>query len=98
MKAAPASAPVRTLTLVVNGRARQVTAAPDTSSLTILRNDLGLSAPKYGCGLGQCGACTIHVDGIAARACVIPVGGIVGTVVGHDSDGQRRPTGKQKEL
>ena len=78
MKAAPASALVRTLTLVVNGRARQVTAAPDTSLLTILRNDLGLSAPKYGCGLGQCGACTIHVDGIAARACVIPVGGIVG--------------------
>ena len=78
MKAVPASAAVRTLALVVNGRARQVTAAPDTSLLAILRNDLGLSAPKYGCGLGQCGACTIHVDGIAARACVIPVGGIVG--------------------
>ena len=81
MKAAPASAPVRTLTLVVNGRARQVTAAPDTSSLTILRNDLGLSAPKYGCGLGQCGACTVLVDGVAARACVIPAQGVAGREV-----------------
>ena len=78
MKAVPASPAVRTLTLVVNGRTRQVTAAPDTSVLTILRNDLALSAPKYGCGLGQCGACTVLVDGIAARACVIPVGGIAG--------------------
>lgn len=74
---APAGS-VRELTLVVNGRACQVVAAPAASLLTILRNDLGLYGPKYGCGLGQCGACTIHVDGIAARACVIPVAGIGG--------------------
>jgi nicotinate dehydrogenase subunit A len=46
--------------------------------LTILRNDLALNAPKYGCGLGQCGACTVLVDGVEARACVIPVGGVEG--------------------
>ena len=50
----------------------------DAPLLTILRNDLGLNAPKYGCGLGQCGACTVLVDGVEARACVIPVGGIRG--------------------
>ena len=74
----PVAAAIRALTLVVNDSARQVVVAPETSLLMVLRNDLGLSAPKYGCGLGQCGACTVQVDGIAARACVIPVGGIVG--------------------
>jgi nicotinate dehydrogenase subunit A len=46
--------------------------------LQVLRNDLGLNGPKYGCGLGQCGACTVLVDGVAARACVIPAQGVVG--------------------
>lgn len=71
----------RALALDVNGERRPL-AEPavraDTSLLTVLRNDLGLMAPKYGCGLGECGACTVLVDGIAARACVIPVGGVVG--------------------
>jgi nicotinate dehydrogenase subunit A len=50
----------------------------DTCLLTVLRNDLELNSPKYGCGLGECGACTVLVDGVAARACVIPVGGVAG--------------------
>src|SRR4051812_14549368 len=67
-----------TTRLNVNGRGHDVKAAPDTALLYVLRNDLGLNGPKYGCGLGECGACTVLVDGIEARACVIPVGGIAG--------------------
>ena len=66
------------LRLHVNGRVREVAAAPDAPLLAVLRNDLGLNGPKYGCGLGECGACTVLVDGVAARSCVIPVGGVAG--------------------
>ena len=54
------------------------TASASTTLLHVLRNDLSLNGPKYGCGLGQCGACTVLVDGIAARACVIPAQGAAG--------------------
>jgi len=66
------------LQLVVNGRAESLAVPRDAPLLSVLRNDLGLNGPKYGCGLGECGACTVLVDGIEARACVIPVGGIAG--------------------
>ena len=66
------------LQLVVNGRAESLAVPRDAPLLNILRNDLGLNGPKYGCGLGECGACTVLVDGIEARACVIPVGGVEG--------------------
>ena len=66
------------LQLVVNGRAESLTVPRDAPLLNVLRNDLGLNGPKYGCGLGECGACTVLVDGIEARACVIPVGGVEG--------------------
>jgi nicotinate dehydrogenase subunit A len=59
--------------LKVNGRIHDVDAAPDTALLYILRNDLALNGPKYGCGLGECGTCTVLIDGTAARACVIPI-------------------------
>ena len=49
--------------------------------LNVLRNDLALNGPKYGCGLGQCGACTVLVDGVAARACVIPAAGVAGRCI-----------------
>jgi nicotinate dehydrogenase subunit A len=62
----------------VNGGAVALDVPRDAPLLNILRNDLALNAPKYGCGLGQCGACTVLVDGVEARACVIPVGGIEG--------------------
>lgn len=67
--------------ITVNGRSHDVTAAPDTPLLIVLRNDLELNAPKYGCGLGECGACTVLIDGLAARSCVIPVKGCAGRSV-----------------
>lgn len=70
--------PAQAVRLSVNGRAREVRAAPDTPLLYVLRNDLELNGPKYGCGLGECGACTVLVDGVAARSCVIPVRGVAG--------------------
>lgn len=63
--------------LTVNGKVRDVDASPDTALLYVLRNDLELNGPKYGCGLGECGACTVIIDGVAARSCVIPIGGCV---------------------
>ena len=59
--------------LLVNGTAHDVDAAPDTPLLYVLRNDLGLTGPKFGCGLGQCGACAVLVDGVAIRSCTTPV-------------------------
>jgi nicotinate dehydrogenase subunit A len=64
--------------LTVNGRVHDVDAAPDTALLYVLRNDLALNGPKYGCGLGECGACAVLIDGMAARSCVIPIQGCVG--------------------
>jgi nicotinate dehydrogenase subunit A len=57
----------------VNGHIHDVAAAPDTPLLYVLRNDLTLNSPKYGCGLGECGACTVLIDDVAARSCVIPL-------------------------
>ena len=67
-----------TIRLTVNGRIHDVDAAADTALLYVLRNDLELNGPKYGCGLGECGACAVLIDGVAARACVIPIEGCVG--------------------
>lgn len=67
-----------TVRLTVNGRIHDVEAAPDTALLYVLRNDLELNGPKYGCGLGECGACAVLIDGVAARACVIPISGCTG--------------------
>ena len=59
--------------LTVNGRAHDVEVDPDTPLLWVLRDTLGLAGTKYGCGIAQCGACTVHVDGVATRACALPV-------------------------
>jgi nicotinate dehydrogenase subunit A len=64
--------------LTVNGRIHDVDAAPDTALLYVLRNDLELNGPKYGCGLGECGACAVLIGGEAARSCVIPIDGCAG--------------------
>src|SRR3954465_8228155 len=61
------------VTLKVNGASRTVPADPDTPLLYVLRNDLELNGAKYGCGLAQCGACTVLVDGRAVRSCVTPI-------------------------
>ena len=69
------------LCLTVNGCNVEVDVPTNATLLHLLRNELGLNGPKYGCGLGQCGACTVHVDGKAARACVIPAHGVAGRCV-----------------
>ncbi|WP_341914904.1 (2Fe-2S)-binding protein [Polaromonas sp. YR568] len=66
------------VTFSVNCLARTLTVSAQASLLGVLRNDLELNSPKYGCGLGECGACTVLVDGVAARACVIPAAGVAG--------------------
>ncbi len=68
--------------LTVNGRSHAVTADdPDMPLLYALRGDLGLHGPKFGCGLGQCGACAVHVDGEATRSCQLPIANAVGHAV-----------------
>src|ERR1044072_6614796 len=86
--------------LTVNGRNHDVDAAADTALLYVLRNDLELNGPKYGCGLGECGACTVLIDGVAARSCVIPIEGCtVRDIVTLAGLGTReRPDGVQQAL
>lgn len=74
-------APLQTVTLDVNGQRVVVSAMADTPLLLILRNDLLLNGPKYGCGLGECGACTVIIDGVAARSCVFPLSGAEGRTI-----------------
>ena len=62
----------------VNGHAVEFKADPDTPLLWVLRDHLGLTGTKFGCGMAQCGACTVHVDGEAVRSCVPPVGDVAG--------------------
>jgi nicotinate dehydrogenase subunit A len=69
------------LDLRVNGRSHAVDAEPETPLLYLLRNDLQLNGPRFGCGLGQCGACTVIVRGAAVRACVTPVGAVQGVEI-----------------
>jgi len=72
----------QTVAITVNGRPVSVQVDdPDIPLLYVLRNDIGLHAPRFGCGLGQCGACTVHVDGEAARSCVTPVSAVTGKTV-----------------
>jgi aerobic-type carbon monoxide dehydrogenase small subunit (CoxS/CutS family) len=68
-------------TLVLNGTARTLDVDPETPLLWVLRDILGLTGTKYGCGIAQCGACTVHVDGVAQRSCVLPVGSLEGATV-----------------
>lgn len=70
-----------TLKLNVNGQEHTLAVPPNTPLLAALRNDLALNGPKYGCGLGECGACSVLVDGVAARACVLTVAAVQGVEV-----------------
>ena len=70
-----------TVSLHLNGRVESLTVAGAVPLLTVLRNDLGLNGPKYGCGLGQCGACMVLIDGRAARSCAMPLDGVAGREV-----------------
>ena len=64
--------------LTVNGKTCDIDAAPDTALLYVLRNDLALNGPKYGCGLGECGACAVLIDGVSRRSCLLPAGAASG--------------------
>ena len=68
-------------TLSVNGSARTVDVAPDTPLLWVLRDTLDMRGTKFGCGLGFCGACTVHVDGVATRSCLTPVASATGHAI-----------------
>lgn len=77
--------------LTINGRRHEVDADPDTPLLWVLRDSLGLVGTKYGCGIAQCGACTVHLNGEATRSCVLPVSSIgsarITTIEGLSANG-----------
>jgi len=81
--------------LVVNGQSQAIQADPGTSLLTVLRETLGLTGSKYGCGEGQCGACTILLGGVARRSCITPISAAAGkpitTIEGLEQSGRLHP-------
>ncbi len=82
------------ITLKVNGSTHTVDVEPATPLLYILRNDLGLQGPRFGCGLGQCGACTVIINGVATRSCITPVAGVkseITTLEGLSAPGRLHP-------
>ena len=82
------------VTLKVNGKSHTVDVEPSTPLLYILRNDLGLQGPRFGCGLGQCGACTVIVNGFAIRSCITPASSVKGeitTLEGIAKEGKLHP-------
>jgi isoquinoline 1-oxidoreductase subunit alpha len=78
--------------ITINGTARDVDADPETPLLWVIREQLGLTGTKYGCGVAECGACTIHLDGVATRSCVLPLSAVdasqsIVTIEGLSADG-----------
>ena len=83
-----------TVALRINGAIQEVDVDPATPLLYVLRNDLNLRGPRFGCGLGQCGACTVLLDGSAVRSCLLPVSAVSGeitTLEGLAKDGKLHP-------
>ncbi|HWL71724.1 MAG TPA: (2Fe-2S)-binding protein [Geminicoccus sp.] len=68
------------INLVVNGERHEVDVPPEMPLLWVIRDVIGLTGTKYGCGIAQCGACTVHLDGVAVRSCGLPVGDVTGAV------------------
>jgi isoquinoline 1-oxidoreductase subunit alpha len=83
------------LGLTINGKSHQVDVSPDTPLLWVLRDVLGLTGTKFGCGVALCGVCTIHLDGMPRRACVLPVSAAVGHSVTTIEGIGRTDTGKR---
>jgi aerobic-type carbon monoxide dehydrogenase small subunit (CoxS/CutS family) len=83
------------ITLNVNGQTHTAEVEPETPLLWVLRDNIGLTGTKYGCGVAQCGACTVHIDGQAVRSCAIPASAAVGrkivTIEGLGADGRAHP-------
>jgi isoquinoline 1-oxidoreductase alpha subunit len=86
---------IQMITVNINGQPRQVDADPETPLLWVIREWVGLTGTKYGCGISQCGACSVHVNGIVTRSCSVPVGTIgdakVVTIEGLSTDGLSHP-------
>lgn len=80
------------ISFTINGRAVAMDVEADTPLLWVIRDDIGLTGTKFGCGIGMCGACTVHIGGRAARSCITPVGAIAGadvtTIEGLDPNGE----------
>jgi aerobic-type carbon monoxide dehydrogenase small subunit (CoxS/CutS family) len=68
------------VSVTVNGKAYEVDVPPEMPLLWVIRDVIGLTGTKYGCGIAQCGACTVHIDGVAMRSCIMPVGSVEGAV------------------
>jgi isoquinoline 1-oxidoreductase alpha subunit len=79
--------------IVVNGRRVTVTSDPDTPLLWVLRDELGLTGTKFGCGIAQCGACTVHLDGKPIRSCVVPVSAVGTSAITTIEGLARSPSG-----
>jgi isoquinoline 1-oxidoreductase alpha subunit len=86
------------VSLNINGKAHEVDVDPDTPLLWVIREWVGLTGTKYGCGIAQCGACTVHIDGVATRSCSIPTSAVTGsqitTIEGLAQNGTPHPVQK----
>jgi isoquinoline 1-oxidoreductase subunit alpha len=84
--------------LRVNGQTHDVDVDPDTPLLWVIRDTLGLTGTRYGCGIAQCGACTVHIDGVAVRSCTLPVSAAtaqeITTIEGMSANGDLHPVQK----
>ena len=84
--------------LTINGKAHEVEVDPDTPLLWVIREWVGMTGTKYGCGIAQCGACTVHIDGVATRSCSFPVSAAAGkqitTIEGLAQNGNLHPVQK----
>jgi len=83
------------LTLNINGKAHEIDADPETPLLWVIREWVGLTGTKYGCGIAQCGACSVHIDGVVTRSCSVPAGSLgdakIVTIEGLSADGLSHP-------
>jgi len=84
--------------LIINGQTHDVDVEPDTPLLWVIRENVGMTGTKYGCGIAQCGACTVHIDGVATRSCSMPVSAVEGkqitTIEGLAQNGTPHPVQK----
>ena len=84
--------------LIINGKTHDVDVDPNTPLLWVIRENIGMTGTKYGCGIAQCGACTVHIDGVATRSCSMPVSAVEGkqitTIEGLGPNGTSHPVQK----
>jgi isoquinoline 1-oxidoreductase subunit alpha len=84
--------------LIINGQTHDIDVEPDTPLLWVIRENIGMTGTKYGCGIAQCGACTVHIDGVATRSCSMPVSAVEGkqitTIEGLALNGTPHPVQK----